>query len=294
MKLPKFEMPKSLKRSPGKSGGGSGAKVPKPVADLYADLRDRRLLPLIAVLLVAIVAAPILLSQKSSPPAVTLPVPSGAQAKPAKFSVVPARPELRDYRKRLKHRKRSSPFSTYAAVRASNQTREAVEGLIKGAEADENGTAQATPTTTAPTTGATEVPSSPESESAPSQPPVVKTTIKAQVGYKAVVKAGYVGGNEPGERQVETQAKLPNEDNPVVIYAGMSPNKKGGLFLMTSNVTAYYGAGKCVLSGPPCQELKLEPGDSATFAVGYGETRYKVTLVGFVPVFEEETIERGR
>ncbi len=39
-------------------------KPPKFVADLYADLRDRRLLPLVALLLVAIVAAPFLLSAR--------------------------------------------------------------------------------------------------------------------------------------------------------------------------------------------------------------------------------------
>jgi len=292
MKLPKLEMPKSLKPSPRKSNGSSGMSVPKPLADLYADLRDRRLLPLIAVLLVAIVAAPILLSQKSSSPTVPALAPSAAQPKPAKFSVVPARPELRDYRKRLKHRKRSSPFSTYAAVRVSNETRETVEGLIRGAEADENGTAQATPTptTTTTTTGAVESPSGPESS--PASKPVVKATIKANVGYAAVINAGFVG-SEANKREVEEQEKLPNEANPVVIFAGITPDHKGGLFLMTSQVTEYFGAGKCVLSGPPCQELKLEIGKSATFAVGYGETRYKVTLLGFAPIVKEETIEPG-
>ena len=40
-------------------------KVPAPLVDLYYDLRERHLLPLVAVLLVAIVAVPIALSQSS-------------------------------------------------------------------------------------------------------------------------------------------------------------------------------------------------------------------------------------
>ena len=53
---PELKMPK-LK--------GSDAKVPPVLADLYYDLRDRRLLPLIALILVAIVAAPFLLKERA-------------------------------------------------------------------------------------------------------------------------------------------------------------------------------------------------------------------------------------
>ena len=38
-------------------------KAPKFLADIYADLRERHLLPLVAVLLIAIVAVPIALSE---------------------------------------------------------------------------------------------------------------------------------------------------------------------------------------------------------------------------------------
>ena len=38
-------------------------KAPKFLADIYADLRDRHLLPLVAVLAVAIVVVPIALSE---------------------------------------------------------------------------------------------------------------------------------------------------------------------------------------------------------------------------------------
>jgi len=283
MKAPKLKKP-NLKLSKGSS---ASLKPPKLATDLYADLRDRRLLPLIAVLGVAIVAVPFLLSDKSeqkpAPVAAAPPAPAAAS-----FSVVPAKPELRDYRKRLHHRKRESPFSTYAAARVPNETREQVEGVINTEGSGSETTATETSTETS-TTGATEAPTT---EYAPAQPPVIKATVKANVGFAAVLKVGFVDG-EPQQRAIEGQTELPNEKNPAIVYTGISPDKKGALFLMTNSVTAFYGDGKCVVNGPPCQQLKLEVGKSATFAIGFGETRYKVTLLGFAPIVKEEKIERG-
>jgi hypothetical protein len=88
-------------------------KLPAFVEDLYFDLKDRRLLPLVALGIVAIVAAPILLSQGSSEPAKPAPVVRGtASSGPganASLTVVRAEPGLRAYRKRL-HRKPVDPF----------------------------------------------------------------------------------------------------------------------------------------------------------------------------------------
>ena len=80
-------------------------KVPDFLLDLYYDLRERHLLPLVALLLVAIVALPIVLSSGSSESesagseaAVATP---GASAPSSKLIVAKAAPGLRDYRRRL-------------------------------------------------------------------------------------------------------------------------------------------------------------------------------------------------
>jgi hypothetical protein len=280
MKIPKFTKLKLKKPS----GVSTDLKPPKAVADLYADLRDRRLLPLVALLAIAIVAVPFLLADKSPTKPAFVPASPGAAPAAATFSVVPAKQQLRDYRKRLKHRKRESPFSLYAAARVSNETREQVEEVV---DTVENGGAVAPETTE---TGGTET-SPPVEEAAPSQPPV-KATIKANVGVAAVIKAGFVG-SEPKQSEIPSQTRLPKPETPVVVYTGPSKDGTGAVFLMSNSVTAYYGKGRCVLGGEICQELELQPGKSATFAVGYGETRYKVTLLGFKPVVKEATIERG-
>ncbi len=268
-KRPQF----SRKRS---SGSKPGVKPPKFVADLYADLRDRRLLPLVALLLVAIVATPILLAGGSEEEAIppTVAPPATASAAQASFAVVPAEPnKLRDYHERLGHRTARNPF------RAPPQPAEASAATTGG---EGSGEAVAGSEVEA---GATEY--------SPAEPPVVKATVKATIDVAALLKTEFIGA-EPKEQRVESQTKLPNEKNPAVVYTGVSPDKTGGIFLMTSNVTAFYGHGQCVLGGATgCQQIKLKIGKSATFAIGYGETRYKITMRGFVPIVREAKVERG-
>ena len=110
---PKLRMPDlSAVRSklPGRSGSetGSTLKAPAFLNDLYYDLRDRRLLLPLALVLVAIAAVPFLLGSKPKP----VPAPPGGGIAAAvgdggsgsKLTVVEAQPGLRDYHKRLKHR----------------------------------------------------------------------------------------------------------------------------------------------------------------------------------------------
>jgi hypothetical protein len=282
LKMPKLKVPSGGRGKP--AGAASNLKPPKVVADLYADLRERRLLPLVALLAVAIVAAPFLLSDDSGSSSPTpIPLPP-EQAQVASFSVVPAAEQLRDYRKRLQHRKRESPFNSYAAARVSNETREEVEGALEG---DEEGSVEG---------GGAEAPVAPAESSPPAQapvaePPVVKATV--DLGVMAVVKVGYVDA-VPHAEKIGSQTKLPKPEQPVVVYTGPSKDEQGALFLMSTDVSAYYGSGKCVLGGQLCQVLELRPGKSATFAVGYGETRYKVTLLGFEPIVREATIQPRR
>jgi hypothetical protein len=91
----------------------SDLKVPPVLSDLYWDLRDRRLLPIVALLIVAVIAAPILLNRGSDSPGPT-PAPAvgatGSTAKGAQLTVVEAQPGLRNPKKRFAHRKPTDPF----------------------------------------------------------------------------------------------------------------------------------------------------------------------------------------
>jgi len=284
MKLPELRRP-DLSR--GRLRAGPEVRVPDFVADLYADLRDRRLLPLVVLLLVAIVAAPILIggSKEKEPVKLHATAPQGAAD--ASFAVVPAATELQEYKKRLAHRRSVNPFNPFAATKhrtPSKQEFEAYEAAQgeAGAGASEVGATGGAPAESGP------VESAPATTTVIEKPKVVKATLKAQVGVAAVVKAGFNGsGLKPLE--LEDQTRLP-PNNPAIVYDGTS--KKGGaLFLMTNQVSEFSGEGHCVLGGSLCQVVELKIGQAETFAIGYGETRYTVRLVGFEPVVKEEIIE---
>jgi hypothetical protein len=273
MKKPNLKL---KKRDVGKLNPKSDVKPPKLVADLYADLRDRRLLPLVALLLVAIFAVPFLLGdeEKETPPP---PVPiAGGKTSPASFSVVPADPGLREIGKRLGHRKVRDPFRVPDGGRTDSRA-------PAGEPQEEPG-------------GEVEPP-------APVEPPAVEQTTNIVVQsdvteFGVNLVSGFVGEFEKEQPHVPEMTPLPNKQNPVVTFIGLNSERDGAIFLLSSDVTAYYGKGTCVDDKQSCQMLELKPGKSATLAVGFGETRFKVQLKGIVAKVrtyteKTDTVSRG-
>lgn len=262
----------------------SAPKAPKLLHDLYADLRDRRLLPLIALLVVAILATPILLeSTSSSESAPVAPVVSGGPpAKAAAFTVVPAQPQLRAYRKRLGHRRAKNPFDPWAASGRKTPTKQDFEQAASEIESAQ--TPEEAPAAPAENGGAAA-----PAETAPQSTSPANVTVKASLGYTIDINAGYLGFSQRVDG-VKPQTKLPKPESPAVVFTGLSQDKKGALFLMSNSVTAFYGEGKCVLGGNFCQVLELKPEEGASFAIGYGETRYHVHLLSINAVVEEATV----
>jgi hypothetical protein len=341
--------------------GGPELQMPKFATDLYADLRDRHLLPLVALLIVAIIAAPILLSGSGGEePAAVTPAGVEGETKTAGLTVVPAEDGLRDYKRRLAHRTPLNPFrrppeseaSQSASSSGSTQGSSAgsgSEGSETAASAEPSSASgqEVSTTTVGGVTTETVEPSSsgssgvkthkhhqqhksgqsessrsksggkessaaseakeassPESTT-PSTPEASESTKSAEpthtpannggtsesstakgvstvVGYTIDAEAGFVPKAHE-KRGIAPMTKLPNKKHPVVLYVGLSKNHKRALFLMTSNVTAYYG-GHCALDKQACQLVEVGPGKGVTFAVGYGKTRYKLHLKSIVPV----------
>lgn len=109
----------------GRTGGGKavfeGVKPPEFLVDLYWDLRDRHLLPVVALALVACVAAPILLAggSKSEPPVPTPSSAATAEALPAEgqtLAVAQSEPGLREPSKRLRGLRAQDPFRPKASA----------------------------------------------------------------------------------------------------------------------------------------------------------------------------------
>lgn len=325
--------------------------MPKFVSDLYADLRDRHLLPLVALLIVAIIAAPILLSGKGEEeePAAIAPASVEGETKDAGLTVVPAEDGLRDYKKRLGHRAALNPFrrppeseskgsegsSSSASEGGSGSTSETssssgsevstttVGGVTtetvgsptspapveqphhshhksSHSESSESESTESTESTEgAEATSPEPTPTAPAETTEPAKPSEPTHTEPAThesnessstkeanqgavVGYTIDAEAGFVP-HSTEKTGIKPMTKLPNKKHPLILFMGLSQNHKRALFLMTSNVTAYYG-GHCALDKQACQLIEVKPGKGVTFAAGYGESRYKLHLNRIVPV----------
>ncbi len=265
-KLPKLEL--------GKGASKDGLKPPQFLSDLYWDLRDRRLLPLVAVLLVAIVAVPIVLSGKGEEEESSsiAPITSvGGSASKASFAVVPADTGLRDYHRRLGHRTELNPFRPPKAPKKAKQS----SGSGGGSGSSSVGAGSSGSTSVETTT------SEPPSSSGGSGNTTSSTNVVVQnqvVGYTIDVEAGYEELQE--QNNLKPMTDLPSKKSPLVVFMGVSEDHKRALFLMTSSVTAYYGKAHCSLDKQACQLLEMKPGTTETFATGYGESekRYKLVL----------------
>lgn len=91
----------------------SEIKAPSFLVDLYYDLKERHLLPVAAILLVAIVAVPIALSSGSGRSAQEPEAPAPAASTETgngQLTVAKSMPGLRDYRRRLQRLRAKDPF----------------------------------------------------------------------------------------------------------------------------------------------------------------------------------------
>jgi len=302
LKMPKFR--------------ASSFKAPPFVTDLFHDLRDRRLLPLIALVLVAIVTVPFLLGNDSEE---ALPTPESLgvieelkaeAADPASLTVVEAKPGLRDYRKRLRGRTPTDPFvQRYTAP------------VLKGAdlpepskgEAGSSSSSSETTTTTVKTDDGDSVtvtetdtgggdsggasPGSPPQngdgdggsgggDAAPDDQGIVLYSFAIDV--KIVKTSGEGSERETDEPTVKHRVlpttPLPGKKAPVVTYMGISPKTKKPTFLVSPEVTAMFGEGKCAAGTDVCQLVELEPGFPQTFVYGAAATRYKFKVLAVEPV----------
>jgi hypothetical protein len=294
-----------------KLGKGPEIKIPKisapPFAtDLWSDLRDRRLLPLIAVLAVAIVAVPIAL--KSSSPTLSsttgqsgLPI-AGVSTDAGSGTVVAYAPGLRDYRRRLKHLQATDPFKQHFSPNTLKTT---------GTSAASDSGAAAT--TTSPGSDATVygTPASPTTSATNGTGPGTNAggpaTVRVETKYASyeidvrIVSAGKgsgSGGNSGRQDRAGGRTKtktyfrrhlpeltmLPSRKTPAAVFMGVSSDGKKALLLVSSDVRSVFGDARCVVGSEVCQLLALEPGLPETFVYGAREHHYRIELLKITKV----------
>jgi hypothetical protein len=284
---PELKLPKLRLRS-SSPGGRGGFKAPAFLSDLYQDLRDRRLLPLVVLLLAGIVAAPILLGGGASesdegsirPPATSAAVPST-------LAVVEAQPGLRDPRKRLKGRTPTNPFTQRytGSVRQGGLPNE--EATTTTATTVEGGTTASSGTPAPPVSVPVE---SSDGSSGGVDPRdddfadgrLYTFTVDVQISRTEVQPDGSRKMGEPSVRKgIKPPAPLPGAKAPVVTYLGVNyvKGKPRALLMVSRDVSAVLGDAKCVSGTSTCELLEVEPGFPEIFEYGPNGIRYKFNVL---------------
>jgi hypothetical protein len=263
-------------------------RMPRALVDLYYDLYDRHLLPVVILLLVGIVAVPLLFggSSDSGEPA---PVPdASAGAKPTSSLVVtPEAPPLRDYKRRLSHLTAKDPF-----------VQQYVEGESEGEGTEEGGSGSGSSETEVTVTGEEESSSAvggggSESggtpESGGTGTGTTTTRTESEVVYFSyvldvrVIPVSVDGKPSKGDpyvrRDLPPLTMLPSRETPALTYMGPSKDGKKALMLVSSDVTSLFGDSKCVVGSETCQLLALEPGLPETVVFGANARTYRIELL---------------
>ncbi len=301
LKKPKLGGGSSLKKL---KVGGSSVQLPPFVNDLYKDLRDRRLLPFVAVLVVAIVAVPFMFSEGSgeSSPAIAeesaIEAIKGASPSTSTLSVVEATPGLRDYRRRLRARQPTDPFEQrYTGPMLDGaELPEAQGSSTTTSGGDEGGATSTSPTIVDSGGGPSPAGPAPEGGGGgggggaagggegPSEDDQEGTLFTFAVDVKIVHSSGSAADgdkrkSEPEQRErVLPTTPLPGKKTEVVNYLGLSPKTRKPLFLVSTDVTGVFGEGKCAAGTDVCQLIELAPGFPQTFVHGTDGDRYKITV----------------
>lgn len=265
---------------------------PKIFTDLYRDLREKRLLPLIAVLLVAILAVPFLLSEPASDagaPA-SAKVSSAAHGSPPTLTVSAAHPGLRDYRIRLRHDRSKNPFRQHFT--APNLAGSQLGGgggttTTTTTSTDAGGGGGSTTTTTTTSTGATlpEPPAdggAPQSpDEGPAKPPSSEPDQsggEVEQGYSLTIRAGSKG--DVKERELSAPAALPSENNPILVFRGLGKDGHHAVFEVSASVSAIYGDARCLKGSDRCERVAISPGSPVSFVWGPGDDVFRLLVVG--------------
>jgi hypothetical protein len=248
-------------------------KMPAALQDLYQDLRDRRLLPLVGLLVVAIAAVPFLLSDPTEPE--PPPVRSGGatgSAANAALTVVPAAPGLRDPKRRLEHREPQDPFIQKFKGKALSEDSVEVES---GTEPEGGGGSDG---------GGSPVPVDPGG----GQIYYFTTAVKVKVVKSVPDPEGDVTRDEVVIPRVLPATTLMGQQQQVVTYMGLSPKNKQPVFLVSDDVTGVFGDGKCLSGTESCKLIELRVNQPQVFLYGENGVRFRINILDI------EVVKRGQ
>ncbi len=246
-------------------------KVPDFLLDIYYDLKERHLLPLVAILLVAIVALPIVLSSGSeAQEAETAVATPSATVKTSKLVVAKAAPGLRDYKRRLKGEAARNPFKQQYA-----------EG--EGEAGKEVGSEESVPTeSSSSTTTGTETTETTGGSEGNGEPPAGSHLqyFSFAIDTRVVPVTNSQKKPQPSVRHnLPEMTMLPSRSVPALTFIGVTKDEKKVVMLVSDKVTGIFGDGACVVGSEACQLIALEPGIPETVVYGADSRTYRIEIL---------------
>ena len=241
--------------------------------DLFIDLVDKRLWPVAALLVAALVAVPLALSKSAPSTRTSAPAPpvAGSELPRAPLSVaatgsnVSVQGRIRDPFKQ----QHVAPVSVVSAVGLGPAVAQAAANL--------NGTS--TLTTNPSTIGSSS--GSGSSSGGGSSGTSGKSTSGAATAPQSQVQVqfGKAGGSLKTYK-VSALSPLPSSGDPIVIFTGMLKDGKTAVFLVSSDATAQ-GDGKCTPSKTVCSSILMKAGNTEFLdvaTVSGGTVQYEVDM----------------
>jgi hypothetical protein len=233
--------------------------------DLWHDLRAKRLAPVAAVLALALVAVPVVLSKPSETPAP--PPPTARKAPDPKDLKALASVKLEQTDERgssLDMFDPSDPFRPPKKVtKRSNQDGD-VASTVAGetpSSGGDTGSTGETPSTGGGTTGGGETPSTGGGD-APT------TTVQ----YRYVVDLTFTSnGRTRHVKSMERLDMLPSQESPLLLFLGVTANAGNAVFLVDSTLEAA-GEGKCKPRASECAFLYIGAGSEHEFTNEDGDS----------------------
>ena len=261
--------------------------------EIFQDLRERKLLPVVAILIVLIIAVPVVLRAGAEEPAPPTELAEGLKPMLETEPVVlTSAPELRDFRTRLDSFEKQNPFDqpepvvSDAATEAIDPAAADAEPTLGGATATTDSGATTEPTATDfPPAGSTDVPvTDPVESDVPTDgDPVDEDPVASEtevISYDIDVEIGKTG-DERTLTAVEIGSLLPGNDHPIAQFVSTDLQGTHASFVISPNVSGADGDGNCAPSRNDCQFLKLSAGEGERlFYEPNGETyRLKLTAI---------------
>jgi hypothetical protein len=247
-------------------------KVPDFLLDIYYDLRERHLLPLVAILLVALVALPIVLSggSDSSEPEAAIATPSAA-VPTSKLVVAKAAPGLREYKKRLAGTPKDPFKQQYTG--AEGEAAEGVGSVSSSEESSatiESSESSGSPTeTTSPSDGSGEPPEGSHLQ-----------YFSFAIDTRVVPVSSGEDKPEPSVRHdLPEMTMLPSRSVPALTFIGVTKDEKNAVMLVSDKVTGLFGDATCIVGSEACQLIALEPGIPETVVYGADSRTYRIELL---------------